>query len=182
MFPLSCFLRNFSKRRGESEAVVASPLTVVGRMAQFAVRPSARASRAVVAGVAAAFTGLLIIAVALQGSRSSATRAALVAIDSSSGMRGPVCACARGVCLPLSVRNPTWVYAQACLWMCRRVSGCVGPRRTKLLTLPRMQVYMPETNGGFPRPWDEILTRGHPSLSSVQYMPSNSTVSMQRPW
>ena len=38
---------------------------------------------------------------------------------------------------------------------------------------------MPETNGGFPRPWDEVLTRGHPSLSSVQYMPANSTVSTQ---
>jgi hypothetical protein len=60
-------------------------------MAPFAGRPSGRAPRAVVARMAVAFTGLLIIAVALHGSRSSAPLA-LVAIDSSSGMRGPVCA------------------------------------------------------------------------------------------
>jgi hypothetical protein len=34
--------------------------------------------------------------------------------------------------------------------------------------------YMPEINSGFPRPWDQ--PSGHPSLSSVQYMPENSTV------
>ena len=34
--------------------------------------------------------------------------------------------------------------------------------------------YIPEVNQGFPRPWDQ--PSGHPSLSSVQYMPSNSTV------
>ena len=34
-------------------------------------------------------------------------------------------------------------------------------------------MYIPEVNGGFPRPWDE--PSGHPSLSSVQYMPQNST-------
>jgi hypothetical protein len=38
---------------------------------------------------------------------------------------------------------------------------------------------MPEVNGAFPRPWDQVLARKHPSLSSVQYMPANSTVTTQ---
>jgi len=58
-------------------------------MAPFSARP--RAPRAVVVGAFMAVPALLLLlAVALQGSRSLAGRATLVAIDPSSGMRGPV--------------------------------------------------------------------------------------------
>jgi hypothetical protein len=54
----------------------------------------------------------------------------------------------------------------------------VGGRPSALYSLgdSGMQgaVYMPEVNAGFPQPWDK--PSGHPSLSSVQYMPPDSMV------